>query len=58
MKTVYALYHASRTMPLGVFDTEKLAFEALNHYAPLFGGDKPRSEFDVVRFPVHNKMSW
>ena len=55
MKTVYALYHSSRIMPLAVFDTEALAFRALEFYSPQFGD---RKEFDVVSFPVHNNLSW
>lgn len=56
MKTVYALYHSSRTMPLGMFDTEALAFRALEFYSAQFFGD--RNKFDVVACPVHNNLSW
>lgn len=63
MTKVYALYHSSRSMPIGVFDTEKLAFEALNFYAvSLVRGTNTvtaeKKEFDVVQFNVLNKMEW
>jgi hypothetical protein len=56
MKTVYALYHSARTMPLGMFDTEALAFKALNHYSALSFSE--RRAFSVVACPVHNNLSW
>lgn len=57
MKTVvYALYHESRTIPLGVFESEALAFKAMDFYLPHYGG-KFR-EFDVVEFKVLNEENW
>lgn len=53
MTKVYALYHADRTMPLGVYATEKLAFEAMEFCAGALGG---RQEYTVVSFNVFNKV--
>ena len=65
MTKIYALYHHSRTMPLGLYATESLAFEAVNHYSPLFGGDTltelpwsfggEKRGFDVIVMKVHNR---
>lgn len=56
MKIVYALYHESRTMPLGVFESAELAFQAIDFYSPHYGGQL--REFDVVEFKVIKKENW
>lgn len=53
---VYALYHESRTIPLGVFESEALALQAIDFYSPHYGGKI--NEFDVVSFPVIKKEDW
>ena len=61
MTKVYALYHADRVMPIGVYATEELAFEAIKVYAASlatrsFTEAEARKEFDVVHFNVLNKV--
>jgi hypothetical protein len=64
-QAVFALYHADRwSMPISVYATKDLAFEALEfHAAALAKGNKrvfalaeARREFSVVRLNVRNKV--
>jgi hypothetical protein len=72
MDKVFALYHADRTMPISVYATEELAFEAVEFYAAalLAKGNKrgsvlaearrlreARREFSVVCLNVKNSLS-
>jgi len=54
MSKVYAVYHADRTMPIGVYATEKLAFEAIEFNVAYYAA--ARKEYDVVHFNVRNKV--
>ena len=51
MDKVYALYHADCTMPLGMYEAEWLAFEAIDTYAAQIHA--PKNEFTVVSFNVN-----
>lgn len=56
MTKVFALYHDSRMKPLGIFDTQDLAFQALEWYVA--NHTLERRGFDVVSMNVHNSLSW
>jgi len=69
-QTVFALYHADRTMPISVYATQELAFEALEFWAAdlakntaqeqlrrrVFALAEARREFSVVRLNVFDKV--
>ena len=63
-QTVFALYHADRTMPISVYATHDLALEAVKFYAAalaknnkrVFALAEARREFSVVRLNVLNKV--
>jgi hypothetical protein len=63
-QTVFALYHADRTMPISVYATQDLAFQAVEFYATalakgnkrVFALAEARREFSVVCLNVLNKV--
>ena len=56
-QTVYALYaKVWGSIPGAIYDTEELAFRALEWYAVNFGWE--RRDMNVVSFPVYTKMDW
>jgi len=56
MSKVYAVYHADHTMPIGVYATEKLAFEAIEFNVAHRLPAADRKEYDVVHFNVRDKV--
>jgi hypothetical protein len=52
---VFALYHADCTKPIGVYATEKLAFEAIEVNVAYYTATD-RKEYDVVQFNVRNEV--
>jgi hypothetical protein len=63
-QTVFALCHADLKMPVAVYATEELAFQALELYAAahaegnkrVFALAEARREFSVVRHNVRNMV--
>ncbi len=63
-QTVFALYHADRTLPISVYATHDLALEAIEFYATalakgnkrVFALAEARREFSVVCLVVCNKV--
>lgn len=54
MNKVFALYYTYRSMPIGMYNSEELAFQAMTWYTTNM--DWERRDMNVVSFLVHTNL--